>query len=501
MCLFGSVTPSVAQDRLDSFGIPDLLATLIRGDISSIPQDRNNYYAVSVTLSTLGYAQCFLREPQLSLYKLHLVEFMDRMLEKGGGGFGAATVLMHPRYRETLVLLRTSGCESDELQSIIWNGFRFGLGRTPWAGAYLLSERESSQHSLHPTYVDRYCFTDPSRGRGGGLYTPACEKLVSFVERGRSRRLRDGTVVPPVGEAVQLMTCVYGATTNPNAGGRFPRRTYTFWYERVPDDLSSYGVGAAGRADPFRGVYPIAVTECPEDSDAVAEIVSGRRSPQPSPSNPLVNRQGRDTTNAGPPISVEAVSGPTAEDNRLCYGGPWAETASDFTWTITPVRDSLRLARDDRAAEGMFGWDAGQSRWAGTLRWWNGHLFPGMTLVPASPDCEFHQLTITSPGLTAVMARSTNDVAPAPAAANLTTRSLTSLTQVQVTFVNSTSADVELFWVDFAGQEQPWGVIPAGTSIVQGSYATHVWRFKQGGRVLGNYTAESTPEQRWTIRP
>lgn len=275
--LLGSATPSVAQDRLDGFGIPDLLATLVRGDISSIPQDRNNYYAVSVTLTTLGYAQCSLREPQLSLFKLYFDEYMARLLDKGGAGYGIFSFTIHPRYPETMGLLRTLGCESDELQSIIWNGFRFGLGRTPeapWAGAYLLSERESSQHSLHPTYVDRYCFTDPSRGRGGGLYTPACEKLVSFVERGRSRRLRDGTVVPPVGEAVQLMTCVYGATTNPNAGGRFPRRTYTFWYERVPDDLSSYGVGAAGRADPFRGVYPIAVTECPEDSDAVAELIA-----------------------------------------------------------------------------------------------------------------------------------------------------------------------------------------------------------------------------------
>lgn len=344
-----------------------------------------------------------------------------------------------------------------------------------------LYERESRQHRMSWSHADSYCTRDPSLG--GGLDTPACDKLIGFVNRGRPY-VRNGTTVPPTGEPVQLMTCVYAVITNPRTR-QGPRRSFTFWYQRVPDNLSSYAV--AGRGDPFPRVIPIAITECPADSGVVAALVSGSTvSSEPSPS---------DAANARPPVGVEAVSRPTAAEAQVCYGGPWAETASDFTWTITPVGDSLRLGRDDRAAEGMFGWGAGQSRWAGTLRWWNGHLFPGMTLVPASPGCEFQQLTITSPGLTAVMARST-----VPVAANPIVRSLASETLVQITFVNSTSAVVEVFWVDFAGEEQRMGVIPAGTSVGQGSYVTHVWRFKLGDRVLGTYTTLSTPEQRYTIQ-
>ena len=481
-----SATPSAAQEGPDGFGLPDLFATLARGDITSIPQDRNNYFAVSVTLTALGYAECLLHEPRRSLFKRYLVEFTARISEKSGW-VTEFHILVHPRYREIALLLDARGCDSDEIQSIIWNGFRFGLGREPVEppSVYLLSERESSQHRLTSAYVDRYCFRDPSLG--GGLDTPACEELVNFVYRGRPRARRDGTVVPAVGEAVQLLTCVYGATANPNSGGEFPRRTYTFWYERVPDGLSSYAL--SGREDPFLRVQLVGVTECPADSEAVVDLLSGGVTVD---------------TAADSPIGVQGAVGAAGEEhqleNQLCYGGSWNETASDFTWTITEAGDSLRLTRDDQAAEGMFGWDATRGRFAGTLRWWNGGLYPGMTIDPGEAGCGFQQLTITSPGLTAAMARSPAGVAAVASPANMSERSAPSMTQVQVTFVNSTSVQVDLFWVDFEGQEQPWGMIPAGGSTVQGSYANHVWRFKQGGRVLGDYTAASAPVQNWTIR-
>lgn len=73
--------------------------------------------------------------------------------------------------------------------------------------------------------------------------------------------------------------------------------------------------------------------------------------------------------------------------------------------------------------------------------------------------------------------------------------------RVQVTFANDTSAPVEVVWVDFEGQERPYYVLQPGASYIQSSFATHLWRFKQGNRVLGQYTVRTPAEQSWTIQP
>ena len=72
---------------------------------------------------------------------------------------------------------------------------------------------------------------------------------------------------------------------------------------------------------------------------------------------------------------------------------------------------------------------------------------------------------------------------------------------VQVSFANETSAPVAVVWVDFEGREQPYYVLQPGASYTQRTYPTHLWRFKQGERVLGQYTIGSPAEQSWTIKP
>jgi len=76
-----------------------------------------------------------------------------------------------------------------------------------------------------------------------------------------------------------------------------------------------------------------------------------------------------------------------------------------------------------------------------------------------------------------------------------------SYTLVQVTFANDTSTPVEVVWVDFEGREKPYYVLQPGGSYVQSTYPTHHWRFKQGERVLGQYTVGPPAEQSWTIEP
>jgi hypothetical protein len=74
-------------------------------------------------------------------------------------------------------------------------------------------------------------------------------------------------------------------------------------------------------------------------------------------------------------------------------------------------------------------------------------------------------------------------------------------TLVQVTFINETALPVQVVWVAAGGQEQPYYVLQPGTSFVQPSYATHLWRFKHGDQVLGTYTVGPAAQQSWTIRP
>jgi len=46
---------------------------------------------------------------------------------------------------------------------------------------------------------------------------------------------------------------------------------------------------------------------------------------------------------------------------------------------------------------------------------------------------------------------------------------------ITLTFVNEAGQDVELFWHDYAGNERSYGVIGAGQTRRQGTYASHPW--------------------------
>jgi VHL beta domain len=73
---------------------------------------------------------------------------------------------------------------------------------------------------------------------------------------------------------------------------------------------------------------------------------------------------------------------------------------------------------------------------------------------------------------------------------------------VSVAFTNSTSQPVEIFWVDFSGKEKGYGALAPGATVMQPTYVSQVWRFRQEAQVVGEYTVpNANPGQRYVIAP
>ncbi len=64
----------------------------------------------------------------------------------------------------------------------------------------------------------------------------------------------------------------------------------------------------------------------------------------------------------------------------------------------------------------------------------------------------------------------------------------------ELTFVNSTAGEFELFWLDGEGRRRSYGKVPAGERHDQHTYAGHVWEVVDGeGRTLAVFEAEEAP--------
>jgi len=63
--------------------------------------------------------------------------------------------------------------------------------------------------------------------------------------------------------------------------------------------------------------------------------------------------------------------------------------------------------------------------------------------------------------------------------------------ETELTFVNRTAGEVEIYWLDTAGQRQSYGKLPAGDRKPQHTFAGHVWEIVAAdGRSLGMVEAE-----------
>jgi dipeptidyl aminopeptidase/acylaminoacyl peptidase len=84
--------------------------------------------------------------------------------------------------------------------------------------------------------------------------------------------------------------------------------------------------------------------------------------------------------------------------------------------------------------------------------------------------------------------------AAAPAASPTSARrSRTTGAETELTFVNKTSGDIEIFWLDTDGQRRSYGRLAAGASKPQHTFAGHAWEVVAAdGRALGTFVAEES---------
>ena len=252
LILLISSTASLAQGN---HGRQDLLTLLARGEISKIPEDQANYFAVSVTLTAIGNSRCSLREPKKSLYVPYLSEINRRFMLKAQTDtpFAQIVAVTHPRYLESIALLNAKGCDSAEIQSILEHGFRFGLGHEPtdFSGAMPLIESKSDVYDMQIAFADWYCKSD-------GRTDPACANFLGFIGGRAEPVCRDGLVIPAAPEPPQIVSCWYAPLTDQNMGVK-----YKFWYERTPGNLDAHWVNGQYQ---ISEIDLLAVAKCPANS-------------------------------------------------------------------------------------------------------------------------------------------------------------------------------------------------------------------------------------------
>jgi pathogenesis-related protein 1 len=71
--------------------------------------------------------------------------------------------------------------------------------------------------------------------------------------------------------------------------------------------------------------------------------------------------------------------------------------------------------------------------------------------------------------------------------------------QVNMTIHNTSGAALAAQWVDFEGKEAGYGSVAPGKSMVFQTYPGHLWRFRSGGRVLGEYRATAAAQQTYSV--
>lgn len=84
-----------------------------------------------------------------------------------------------------------------------------------------------------------------------------------------------------------------------------------------------------------------------------------------------------------------------------------------------------------------------------------------------------------------------SDSRPAATPAEGPQRSRTTGAETEITFENRTSGEVEVFWLDTAGNRQTYGKLAAGATKNQHTFAGHAWEVVSSeGRTLGTYLAD-----------
>lgn len=170
---------------------------------------------------------------------------------------------------QTNAWIRENRCGSDKFRLILEYAIQYALGGQEPVPYELYTDRESVFRIGHG-FIDYYCGLP-------GRYDPACSKLIGFIVGRPTPSCWGGLNIPAAPEPPKVVLCLYGMPINEETRRNYIKR-YTFWYQRVPDNLDSlrvYGV------DQFSSIAPVAVQACPKDFRA-ANRRSGDRRGQPA---------------------------------------------------------------------------------------------------------------------------------------------------------------------------------------------------------------------------
>ena len=121
-------------------------------------------------------------------------------------------------------------------------------------------------YAIGSPFTDYYCGLP-------GRYDPACAKLIGFMMGKPKPGCYDGLNIPAAPKPPKVVLCNYVMPINRDTPQKYSRR-YTYWYQRVPNNLDSlrvYGV------DQFTSIAPVAVEACPKDARAADRLSGDRR--------------------------------------------------------------------------------------------------------------------------------------------------------------------------------------------------------------------------------
>jgi hypothetical protein len=72
--------------------------------------------------------------------------------------------------------------------------------------------------------------------------------------------------------------------------------------------------------------------------------------------------------------------------------------------------------------------------------------------------------------------------------------------EVTLTILNNSGVDLQYLWVNFEGQEENYGTLPAGASLEQSTYSDQVWRLRdEAGNLILEYTVTQAARQTMTV--
>jgi TonB family protein len=168
-----------------------------------------------------------------------------------------------------LNFLRKYTCGQPDYEAVIENAVIAAMGDSEW---HLIGKKEKpipfelykeSVFDMQQGFIDCYC-------RFG--WDPACAKLMGFIAGLREQGCFFGHQVEAAPRPPKLVQCTYALPHHKNK--EYSGRRFTYWYQRVPNELDSlrvYGV------DQLTSIAKVAVEACPRNIKDAAALSGDRR--------------------------------------------------------------------------------------------------------------------------------------------------------------------------------------------------------------------------------